>query len=110
MYSNYKLIESSTKHDIFVSVILISNLILFITAPSQSIVNPRTKEELKINRRKMLIWILIINTLSVASWHFDILEETYFTIGCALLSYAFLSLISYIQNYIKKRRKIHELR
>ncbi len=68
-------------------------LILF--APSQSIINPKTKDELKICKKKLLRILFLNNVLVIACINFEFIDFC-FTLVCALMAAAILSFINYI--------------
>lgn len=99
---------------VLISVLFTGNILLFFTAPSQNLINPKSEKELSLNRRKLLRWILIHNLvvlvllLTELNSNVSFTRNTVFIIIYALVSVAILSLFNFIKVKLSYRNNLVE--
>ena len=99
---------------VLISALFIGNILLFFTAPSQNLINPKSEKELSLNRRKLLRWILIYNLVVLALLLTELNSNVPFTrnivfiIIYALVSVAILSLFNFIKVKLSYRNNLVE--
>ncbi len=95
-------LPTEIKHIILLPTLLINDITLFLIAPTQNLVNPKTTKELKNHKIKMLILIAIINIGVIVFWKSSFFKNGFisdicFTVVCALIAVAILSIINLVQ-------------
>jgi len=88
-------------------MIIVGSVTLIATAPSQNLVNPKTIDDLRRNKMKMIVWIIVLTAAAVALWLSNIGEKIYFSIACAFITVTILSGINSFQ-YILRRKNDEE--
>lgn len=90
---------------------LIGDILLFFTAPSQNLVNPKSEQELSANRRKLLRWILVYNLVVLALMIFELNSDLTFTISIIFVVVYAIVTISILSSFnsikIKLSRRNH---
>jgi len=103
----YIVLPTSVK-DWLSNVLLFCSIgILLISAPSQNLVNPKTRKELKRNKMKMIVWIAALTVIVIVLRLARIGGNTGFPITCALVTVTILSVINSLQYKISMRRNKH---
>ena len=105
------LINPNIESLLFLPIILVGSLILFVVAPTDNLINPKSEKEKQKNRKKLLKRMTFINIFTLICYftNFSInifTVDIKFIISCSLMSVAILSLINSIQNYHIGRRSI----
>ena len=102
----YMFIGYDSSSILFLPILLIGDIILFITAPSKNLINPKSEKSRKKNRKKLLKRMLFINIIAFICWfaNFDI--NIQIVMSCTLMAVAILSFINSLQNYLIERRSI----
>ena len=99
-------IGSDASGILFLPILFIGDIILFITAPSKNLINPKSQKDILKNRNKLLKRMVIINILTFVCWLVPFVINIPFVISCTLMAVAILSFINGLQNYFIERRSL----
>ena len=86
------------------AIILLSGFTLILIAPSQNHINPKTKEEMQKNKRKMIAWIVVFAAIAAVSCVLQWTGGLHFSIAGAFAITTILSGINSLQNIWRRKQ------
>jgi|GEM_PF-1894234 len=101
----YIVLPMHTQGILTISLLVLSSIVLVISAPSQNLVNPKTKKELVANKKKMIVWIVTLSAITTVLQIIRIGENAGFPIACAFATVMILSVVNSLQYHVLKRRQ-----
>ena len=102
---NAAYMPASMQKNSYIVLLLVSNLLLLRLTPVQTIVNPKTDEELKSNKKNLLKWLIVINAASLVMNKFSFGGNLYFACVEALTVVTVLCILGLIKiRYLRRKR------